>query len=220
MNEKGIQKRLVNILRKKQYSIMCENSTDLPDVIARKNLNFVFFEVKDKLFEADKTIGQCLRQVANTRVSGYSLRCSKSFESEENRLLECWEVEPIREVGLVVPVDSSSWYLKKLQILEKVISSLKLPMRLIIGTGEGLNDSLAKIQPTPVTIKRMQGDENFLEYKAAKIDEYIKLGYHTPPNKYREMLSKRLPYLPLRPDLVWSKELKPFSELLETSKMK
>lgn len=219
MNEKAIQKRLIRVLQNKKYSIMCENNTDMPDVVVRKGNHILFFELKDKLFQVDSTIGQCLRCVANTRVSGYSLKCSRYFQTKENRLIESWEVEPIQEVGLVVPIDSNSWYLKKLQVLQKIISSLGLPIRLVIGTGEGLDNSLRKMKPTNMIIRRMEGDENFLEYKAAKMNNYIALGCRTGPNIYREKLEKKLPYLPLHPDLVLSKNLEPFQEVLKTSKI-
>jgi len=219
MTEKGIQKRLIRVLENKRYSIMCQNNTDIPDVVARKENSVLFFELKDKLFKVDSTIGQCLRCIANTRVSGYSLKCSRYFQVKENRFIESWQVEPIEEVSLVVPIDSDSWYLKKLQILQKIILSLDLPIRLIIGTGEGLESSLGKMKPTNMIIKRMEGDENFLEYKAAKMDNYIELGHRSGPNTYRESLKKKLPYLPLHPDLVLSKNLEPFEEVLRTSKI-
>jgi len=220
MSECRVQQRLISYLVNHGYDIVSENNTEIPDVVAKRRGKAFFFEVKSKMFTVDNTIGQCLRQVANTRMSGYTLKCTKYFNVGSKRVLEKVEVPPIHEVGLVVPVESGSWYLRKLQIIEKTITALNLPIKLIIGTGEGLETAMRVLRPTDIMIKRIEGDEQFLNYKAAKMDELIERRFRTPPNIYREELQKKLPYLPLRPEIVLSDELKPFAEVLNSSRFK
>jgi len=168
MSECKVQQRLISYLSNKGYDIISENNTEIPDVVVKKKGKAFFFEVKSKMFAVDNTIGQCLRQVANTRVSGYTIKCTKYFNVGSKRVLETIEVPPIHEVGLVVPVESGSWYLKKLQITEKTITALNLPIKLIIGTGEGLENAMRILRPTDIMIKRIEGDEQLLNYQATK----------------------------------------------------